>query len=90
MSKGKIHIFKGNYSEFRGQLHREEKMISSEDLVYGSGGSLEKYVVKRPFTEWSTRKKYQVGEEVLIGDHNRELFAWALSSGKLQPLKRHT
>ena len=90
MSKGKIHMFKGNYSEFRGQLHREQNTISSEDLMYGSGGALEKYVVKRPFTEWSTRKKYQVGEEVLIGDHNRELFTWALSSGKLQALRRRS
>ena len=90
MSKGKIHMFKGNYSEFRGQLHREQNTISSEDLMYGSGGDLERYVVKRPFTEWSTRKKYQVGEEVLIGDHNRELFAWALSSGKLQSLRRRS
>jgi ATP-binding cassette subfamily F protein 3 len=88
MSNGKIHMFKGNYSEFRGQLHREMDRISQEDLVYGAGGSLEKYVVKHSFTEWSTRKKYQAGEEVLIGDHNRQLFAWALSSGKLQPLKR--
>ena len=52
------------------------------------GGHLKKYVVKKSFTDWTTRKKYKIGEEILIGDHNFELYEWAVNSGRLKCLHK--
>jgi hypothetical protein len=41
---------------------------------------LKKYVVNKAFTIWSEKRKYNVGEEVFIGDHNEKLYEWAIKN----------
>ena len=60
MSNETIRIFKGNYSQFRVQLQSDIDLVSSEDFIYGSDGKLKKYIVIKPFTEWSSHKKYKI------------------------------
>jgi len=85
MADGSLHMYKGNFSVSKSQramelIHSDEKNPSQMAIA---GMNVRRYVVKKVFTEWKSRRKFSVGEEVYIGDHNRELFEWALESGRL-------
>jgi hypothetical protein len=83
MTDADIKIYSGNYTMFRQQRLKELNEFTSSDLAYLSSG-VTKYVVTKGFTIWSIKKKHAVGEEILIGDHNRNMYEWAIKSGLLK------
>ena len=85
MADNTIKMYTGNYSQFRLQRQNELKSITGRNLAYLSRSGLKKYVVKKSFTEWSTREKHKVDEIVYIGDHNEKIYEWAIKSGILKP-----
>jgi ATP-binding cassette subfamily F protein 3 len=80
MDKGSIKIYSGNYTNFRQQRLKELTDLSDSKLAYLSSTGLKKYVVCKAFTIWSEKRKYKVGEEVFIGDHNEKLYEWAIKN----------
>jgi len=80
MDKGSIKIYSGNYTNFRLQRLKELTDLSNAKLAYLSSTGLKKYVVCKAFTIWSEKRKYNVGEEVFIGDHNEKLYVWAIKN----------
>jgi ATP-binding cassette subfamily F protein 3 len=83
MTDADIKIYTGNYSMFRQQRLKELSEYTNRDLAYLSSG-LTKYVVTKGFTIWTIKKKHTVGEEILIGDHNWNLYEWAIKGGLLK------
>ncbi len=83
MTDADIKIYSGNYTMFRQQRLKELSEYTNRDLAYLSSG-LTKYVVTKGFTIWTIKKKHTVGEEILIGDHNRNLYEWAIKGGLLK------
>jgi len=80
ISEGEIHSYKGNYSSFRGQHLRRYRNVS--------GVEPKKYLVRKTFTEWTTRVKYKRGEKIVIHEDNEKLFRSALENGWLRELKQ--
>jgi ATP-binding cassette, subfamily F, member 3 len=83
MTDADIKIYSGNYTMFRQQRLKELSEYTNRDLAYLSSG-LTKYVVTKGFTIWTIKKKHTVGEEILIGDHNRNVYEWAIKGGLLK------
>jgi ATP-binding cassette, subfamily F, member 3 len=83
MNDADIKIYSGNYSMFRQQRLKELSQYTDRDLAYLSSG-ITKYIVTKGFTIWTIKKKHIVGEEILIGDHNRQLYDWAIKGGLLK------
>jgi ATP-binding cassette subfamily F protein 3 len=83
MTDADIKIYSGNYSMFRQQRLKELTVYTDKDLAYLSSG-LTKYVVTKGFTIWTIKKKHTIGEEILIGDHNRNIYEWAIKGGLLK------
>jgi len=73
---GSLEIFNGTYSEMKG---RETVTYSLENAVA--------YRVVAGFTNWATRKKYRIGERVLIAGSEVEDFQWAMDNGKLRRIR---
>ena len=84
MTDNAIKMYNGNYSMFRLQRQKELRDMTGKNLAYLSKSGLKKYVVKKSFTEWSTRTKHKVDEIVYIGDHNEKLYEWPIKSGCLK------
>jgi len=80
MDKGSIKIYSGNYTNFRLQRLKELTDLTNAKLAYLSSTGLKKYVVCKAFTIWSEKRKYKVGEEVFIGDHNEKIYEWAIKN----------
>ena len=80
ISDGEIHSYKGNYSSFRGQHLRRYRTVS--------GMEPKKYLVKKTFTEWTTRVKYKRGEKIVVDEDNEKLFRSAMENGWLRELKK--
>jgi len=80
MENGFIKMYSGNYTNFRLQRLKEITDLSDSKLAYLSSTGLKKYVVCKAFTVWSEKRKYKVGEEVFIGDHNEKLYEWAINN----------
>ena len=80
MDNGCIKMYSGNYTNFRLQRLKEITDLSDSKLAYLSSTGLKKYVVCQAFTVWSEKRKYKVGEEVFIGDHNEKLYEWAINN----------
>jgi len=80
MDKGSIKIYSGNYTNFRLQRLKELTDLSNSKLAYLSSTGLKKYVVCKAFTIWSEKRKYNIGEEVFVGDHNEKLYVWAIKN----------
>lgn len=76
----------GNYTSFRLQRQKELTDLSDAKLAYLSTTGLKKYVVHKTFTIWSQKRKYTVGEEIFIGDHNEKLYEWAIKNKLLKPV----
>ncbi|MEA3458823.1 MAG: ATP-binding cassette domain-containing protein, partial [Candidatus Thermoplasmatota archaeon] len=83
MTDNTIKMYRGNYSMFRLQRQKELKDMTGKNLAYLARSGLKKYVVKKSFTEWSTRRKHKIGEVVFIGDHNEKMYEWAIKSKSL-------
>jgi len=83
MTDADIKSYSGNYTMFRQQRLKERSEFTDQDLAYLSSG-LTKYIVTKGFTIWTIKKKHTVGEEILIGDHNRQLYEWAVKGGLLK------
>jgi ABC-type sulfate/molybdate transport systems ATPase subunit len=83
MTDADIRIYSGNYSMFRSQRLKELSEYTNTDLAYLSSG-LAKYVVTKGFTIWTIKKKHTIGEEIFIGDHNRNIYEWAIKGGLLK------
>jgi ATP-binding cassette subfamily F protein 3 len=84
MTDADIKIYSGNYTMFRLQRQRELTEFTDKDLAYLSSSRLTKYVVTKGFTIWTIKKKHAIGEEIYIGDHNRNLYEWAIKGGLLK------
>ena len=84
MNNNSIKIYRGNYTSFRLQRQKELTDLSGSDLAYLSTKGLKKYVVRKSFTIWTTKTKHKVGDEVFIGDHNEELYEWAIKGNLLK------
>jgi ATPase subunit of ABC transporter with duplicated ATPase domains len=84
MSDADIKSYTGNYSMFRLQRQKELTEYTDRDLAYLSSSRLSKYIVTKGFTIWTIKKKHSIGEEILIGDHNRSLYEWAIKGGLLK------
>jgi ATP-binding cassette subfamily F protein 3 len=86
MNNNYIKAYRGNYTSFRLQRQKELTDPSGSDLAYLSTRGLKKYVVCKSFTVWATKTKHKVGDEVFIGDHNEELYEWAIKAKILKPV----
>jgi len=80
-----IKSYSGNYTMFRQQRLKELSQYTDRDLAYISS-HLSKYVVTKGFTIWTIKKKHIIGEEIIIGDHNRNLYEWAIKGGLLKEI----
>jgi ATP-binding cassette subfamily F protein 3 len=80
-----IKSYSGNYTMFRQQRLKELSQYTDRDLAYISS-HLTKYVVTKGFTIWTIKKKHIIGEEIIIGDHNRNLYEWAIKGGLLKEI----
>jgi ATP-binding cassette subfamily F protein 3 len=79
-----IKTYTGNYTMFRLQRQKELTDYTNKDLAYLSSSKLSKYVVTKGFTIWTIKKKHTIGEEIYIGDHNRDIYEWAIKGGLLK------
>jgi ATP-binding cassette subfamily F protein 3 len=86
MNNNSIKIFQGNYTNFRIQRQKDFTNLSGTDLSHLSTKGLKKYVVYKSFTIWKTKTKHKVGDEVFIGDHNENLYEWAIQNNLLKPV----
>ncbi|MCX6662737.1 MAG: ABC-F family ATP-binding cassette domain-containing protein, partial [Euryarchaeota archaeon] len=84
MTDADIKTYSGNYTMFRLQRQKELTDYSSKDLAYLSTSRLTKYIVIKGFTIWTIKKKHTIGEEIYIGDHNRNVYEWAIKGGLLK------
>jgi ATP-binding cassette subfamily F protein 3 len=84
MTDANIKTYTGNYTMFRLQRQKELTEYSHKDLAYLSMSGLTKYVVTKSFAIWSIKKKHTIGEEILIGDQNKNLYEWAIKGGLLK------
>lgn len=80
MDNGVVKMYNGNYSSFRLQRQKELVDLTDAKLAYLSTTGLKKYVVYKTFNIWSPKKRYNVGEEIFIGDHNEKIFEWAIQN----------
>jgi len=87
MDNNSIKIYRGNYTSFNLQRKKEITNLSGADLSYLSTKGLKKYVVRKSFNIWTTKTKHKVGEEVFVGDHNKELYDWAIKSNLLKSIE---
>ena len=78
MNEGAIKTYKGNYSTFK--LQRQEELIKHSDASHlpKTIPGVERYIVRKSFTNWTTRTKHKVGDIIYIGDHNREIYEHAI------------
>ncbi len=83
MTDADIKIYSGNYTMFRQQRLKELSEYTNKDLAYLSSG-LTKYVVTKGFTIWTIKKKHAIGEVIIIGEHNKNLYEWAIKGGLLK------
>ena len=84
MKDADIKTYTGNYTMFRLQRQKELTDYTNKDLAYLSSSRLSKYVVTKGFTIWTIKKKHTIGEEIYIGDHNRNMYEWAIKGGLLK------
>jgi len=76
LGSGSMNIFNGTYSDMKG---RETATFALETAVA--------YRVVAGFTNWATRKRYRVGDRVLVAGSELEDFQWAMDNGKLRKIR---
>ena len=80
--------YTGNYSMFREQLGRERNLVGLRERKRLAGLKPTRFKVVSGFTEWTTKKKYKIGDVVHINDVNEHRFQRELENGSLKPLKK--
>ncbi len=73
LKEGRLTLFKGNYSQMKGQRPRPVMLEQANT-----------YKVISSFKDWTTGRKYSAGEKVNIAPSEMEAFKWALDTGKLK------
>ena len=73
MRDGKLTVFNGSYSQFKGRRPGREAVEEAEI-----------YKVVSRFTDWTTRTKYSAGDRILIAPSEKADYQWALDTGKLR------
>lgn len=73
VKQGKVSTFNGTYSQMRGRKPVEEIVQDADE-----------YRVVSSFTNWSTHKRYAMGDRVLIAPAEMRSFQWALENNKLK------
>ena len=73
MRDGKLTVFNGSYSQFKGRRPGREAVEEAEI-----------YKVISRFTDWTTRTKYSAGDRILIAPSEKADYQWALDTGKLR------
>ena len=73
LKNGALEIFAGTYSEMKDAMGKVKKSSENDEYIVVSG-----------FKDWTTGKKYKVGEILHIPDDEREKFSWALGSSRLK------
>lgn len=86
MTDADLKTYTGNYTQFRRQRQKELTDYTARDLAYLSASGVTKYRVTKGFTIWTIKKKHVIGEEIYIGDHNRNLYDWAIKGGLLKEI----
>lgn len=84
MTDADLKTYTGNYTQFRLQRQKELTDYTKRDVAYLSSRGLTRYRVTKGFTIWTIKKKHTIGEEIYIGDHNRNLYEWAIKAGFLK------
>ncbi|MDG6218224.1 MAG: ABC-F family ATP-binding cassette domain-containing protein [Candidatus Thermoplasmatota archaeon] len=87
MSDGNLKTYKGNYSKFK--LQRQEELLRTSDARHlpRSIPGVDIYIVRKSFTNWTTKTKHNVGDTLYIGDHNQDAYQYAID-GKWIQLKK--
>ncbi len=86
MTDADLRTYTGNYTQFRRQRQKELTDYTNRDLAYLSASGLTKYRVMKGFTIWTIKKKHVIGDEIYIGDHNKNLYDWAIKGGLLKEI----
>lgn len=88
LEDGSLKSYKGNYSKFK--LQRQEELLKHSDASHlpKSIPGVERYVVCKSFTNWTTRTKHKKGEKIFIGDHNREIYEHAIEGKWIKPVRK--
>ena len=78
MDDGSLKAYKGNYSNFK--LQRQKELLYESDARHlpKTIPGVERYIVCKTFTNWTTRTKHKKGEKIFIGDHNRDIYEHAI------------
>ena len=76
LSGGEILSYNGNYTAFKGEHLRRFRNVS--------GTERKKYVVKKTFTEWTSRRKHRRGEYLKIDGNNEKQYMSAIKNGWLK------
>ena len=87
MNNSKIMKYKGNYSNFK--LQRQQELIRESNARHKpvSIPGTTQYVVCKTFTNWTTKTKHKIGENIFIGDHNKDIYEYAIKGNMIKPAK---
>ncbi|MBS3778064.1 MAG: ABC-F family ATP-binding cassette domain-containing protein, partial [Candidatus Thermoplasmatota archaeon] len=87
MEEGSLKSYKGNYSKFK--LQRQEELLRSDaSQLPKSIPGVDKYVVCKSFTNWTTKTKHKKGDMIFIGDHNQEIYQHAIDGKWIKPVRK--
>jgi len=88
MNEGSLKAYKGNYSTFK--LQRQKELLHESDArrLPKTIPGVERYVVCKSFTNWTTRTKHKKGEKIFIGDHNRDIYEHAIEGKWIKKQKK--
>jgi hypothetical protein len=73
LKDGSLEIFNGTYSDMKKMGGLVKKPELSDEYIVVSG-----------FKDWTTGKKYKMGEILIIPEDQTEQFSWALETGRLK------
>ena len=76
LSDGELLSYNGNYTAFKGEHLKRFQNVS--------GTERKKYVVKKTFTEWRSRRKHRRGEYIKIDETNEKTYLSAIKNGWLK------
>jgi ATP-binding cassette subfamily F protein 3 len=87
MDDGSLKSYKGNYSKFK--MQRQEELLRSDaSKLPKSIPGVDRYMVCKSFTNWTTKTKHKKGDIVFIGDHNREIYQHAIDGKWIKPVRK--
>jgi len=88
MDEESIKSYKGNYSKFK--LQRQEELLRNSDASHlpKSIPGVDRYIVCKSFTNWTTKTKHKKGDTIYIGDHNQEAYQHAIDGKWIKLAKK--